>query len=114
MTSKCNSVTICPVKYAPKIGNLLTEINKAIAQGKYLDTRHSIKRQSERNITRYEVLQALTSGFHEKRKDVFDLRFKEWNYAIRGKTIDRKDLRIIISFDQANMIIITAIELMKR
>ena len=57
------------------------------------------------------MLQVLKSGFHEKRKDKFDESFNAWNYAVRGKTVDTKELRIIVSFDENNMLIITAIDL---
>jgi hypothetical protein len=46
-----------------------------------------------------------------KNKDHYQDRYKSWNYAIRGKTIDRRDVRVIVAFDENNMLIITAIEL---
>lgn len=78
---------------------------------RYLDTRHATQRQSERNVTRPEILYALVNGFHEKRKDKFEESYNAWNYSIRGKTIDARSLRIIVSFDENDMLIITAIDL---
>jgi len=98
---------------APKIRDLLERIRVCISSGKYLDTRHATKRQAERNITRPEILHVLMLGFHEPKKDKFDEAHKSWNYAIRGKSIDERTLRIILSFDENNMVIITAIELRK-
>ncbi|MBI2646667.1 MAG: DUF4258 domain-containing protein [Deltaproteobacteria bacterium] len=69
------------------------------------------ERQSERSITRMEILYVLRAGFHEKKKDKFDQAYGCWNYAIHGKTMDKRELRIIISFDKNNMLIITAIDL---
>lgn len=98
---------------APKIHNLMETIRKCIEQGRYLDTRHATQRQAERSVTRPEYLHALLNGYHEKRKDKFEEAYNAWNYSIRGKTIDARELRIVVSFDVNNMLIITAIDLSK-
>ena len=55
------------------------------------------------------------SGRHEKSKDQFDEAFKTWNYAVRGETIDGKDLRVIVSFDhETDLLIITAFYIERR
>lgn len=96
----------------PKLADLLVEVRKCLDDGRFLDTRHALERQKGRQITRPEVLQVLRNGHHEKRKDKFDENYLAWNYAVRGKTVDRKNLRIIVSFDEATkMLIITAIDL---
>jgi hypothetical protein len=48
-----------------------------------------------------------------KKKDEFKEDHKLWNYSIRGKTIDGKSLRVALSFDKSNMLIITVIDLSK-
>lgn len=54
----------------------------------------------------------LKTGWHEKRKDTYDeIEYKTWNYAIRGKTVDARELRVIVSFAEDGMLIITVIEL---
>jgi hypothetical protein len=95
----------------PKIGKLLETIRKCLDNGNYLDTRHVFQRQTEREITRPETHYVLRNGFHEAKKDRFDRDYKTWNYAIQGKTLDDRKLRIIVSFDENNMLIITAIDL---
>ena len=55
------------------------------------------------------VLHVLRNGYHEKRKDEYKPEYEDWNYAIRGLTIDGKDLRIAIAFEEDGMIIITVI-----
>lgn len=97
----------------PKISNLMAEIRKCLDTGKYLDTRHATERQTERHITRPEVLKVLRTGFHEKRKDQFNEEYQAWNYSVRGKTVDARNLRVIISFDPSGMLIISAIDLDK-
>ena len=87
-------------------------ISTCIDEGNYFDTRHASERQSEHFISRLEVAYVLKHGRHEKLKDSFKSEFNAWNYAIRGKTVDKRDLRIVVSFDEATkMLIITAIEL---
>lgn len=51
------------------------------------------------------------SGWHEKRKDSYSEEFKAWNYAIRGSTIDEREIRVIVSFDDSGLLIITVIDL---
>ncbi len=58
-----------------------------------------------------EILRVLRVGFWEKRKDEFKQEFQAWNYAIRGKTVDARDLRVIVTFEEPGMLLITAIDL---
>jgi Domain of unknown function (DUF4258) len=94
-----------------KIARLKDQITECLDAGRYLDTRHANERQAERMIIRSEVIYVLRNGYHEKRKDKFETQYQAWNYAIRGKTIDKRELRVIVSFDEQNMLIITAIDL---
>ena len=91
----------------------MNEIAQALAEGRFFDTRHAEERQTQRGIIRPEIIYVLCNGYHEKIKDKFDKIYSAWNYAIRGKTIDKKELRIIVSFDENNLLIITAIDLGK-
>jgi Domain of unknown function (DUF4258) len=100
------------MKAPPKIDRLLERIRTALDTGRFLDTVHITQRQAERQITRPEMLYVLRHGWHEKRKDVFDTRYQAWNYAIRGKTIDGRHLRVVVSFEEeTRLLIITAIAL---
>ncbi len=96
-----------------KISNLIEQVHKKLEAGKYGYGSHADKRLQERAITRLEVKQALKNGYHEKRKDEFKEEYGVWNYSIRGRTIDERNLRIAISFDKSNMLIITVIDLDK-
>jgi hypothetical protein len=96
-----------------KILNLMKTIHTCIEEGRYLDTRHAFARQNERKISRPEFLYVLKTGHHEKKKDKFDELYGAWNYAVRGRTVDRRELRVIVSFDENGMLIITAIDLKK-
>lgn len=91
---------------------LLKRVRSAVESGDYLDTRHATDRKNERGISRLEIEYVLKNGWHEKKKDKFEEGYDSWKYAMRGKTIDKKDLRIIIAF-QNKMLIITAMEVGK-
>ena len=97
-----------------KIPELMSVIRACIEEGRYLDTRHAWERQNDRRINRPEILYVLKCGRHEKSKDKFNEFHHTWNYAVRGKTVDRRELRVIVSFDENGILIITAIELRKR
>jgi len=95
-----------------KAEDVLELIGRHLDAGAYLDTRHAFERRTERRITLPEVLQVLRGGYHEKRKDELKREHNAWSYAIRGKTVDRRELRVCVSFDETGfLLIITAIAL---
>ena len=58
------------------------------------------------------MLHVLLGGYHERRKDRYEELYHAWSYSIRGKTIDDRRLRIVVSFDlETGMLIIMAIGL---
>ncbi len=95
----------------PKQPNLLAIVRGCIDSDCFLDTCHATDRASEREISRPEIIHVLKTGRHEKRKDQYHEHYKAWNYSIRGFTVDRRDIRVIVSFEETTLLIITAIEL---
>lgn len=71
-----------------------------------------MQRQREREIGLLDALYVLKTGTHDKRKTFFDTNHKTWKYAVRGKTVDDVDLRVVIAFDEEDMIIITVMEIL--
>jgi len=99
----------------PKVSNLLKFIRECIDSGRYRSCLHLEQREVERNITRREVLYVLKTGFHEQKEDDFDEVYNNWHYAVRGKSLDDRDLRIFVSFDEETMmIIITTFEIQRK
>jgi hypothetical protein len=68
-----------------------------------------MERKQQRKVSLPHVLYVLINGYHEKKKDEYKPEYQDWNYAIRGLTIDGRDLRIAIAFDEDEMLIITVI-----
>ena len=98
-------------KRPEKVSDLLKKIREAIESGDFFESAHAVERAIERNIIADEYEHVLKTGFHESKKDVFDELYNTWNYAIRGKTLENRELRIIVSFDENDLLIITVIDL---
>ncbi len=94
--------------------DLLALMRERLLSGNYRDTRHVSERRLERAITLPEVRQVLLAGFHESRKDEYKPEYHAWSYAIRGRTIDLRELRVVVSFDSSMgelLLLITAVDL---
>jgi hypothetical protein len=69
---------------------------------------HAIERQEKRHISLPDILRVLEYGRHESEKDIFDTKYQRWKHAIRGRSINGIDLRVIVAFHE-KMAIITVI-----
>jgi len=98
-------------KRPPKAENLLETVHQHVLADRYLDTRHATDRKNERNILRAEIRTVLLAGYHEKSRDRYDDVLKQWSYSVRGRTVDLRELRIIVALDATGTLIISAIEL---
>jgi hypothetical protein len=89
----------------------LVKIRKLLVSRGLRESVHAAFRRKKRNISFAEVRCVLAYGFHEKSKTSFDTKFQCWKYAIRGKTSEGRDLRVIISVEKDIVFVITAISL---
>lgn len=81
-------------------------------KGAYVISNHAKLRQGERNFTIEDIRNILGTGHHEKRKDEYKEEYDDWNYAIRGKTLDNDQARICIAFiENKHFVVITVIRL---
>ncbi len=99
------------MKRPAKCSHVLEKVRECLELGLYYDTSHAVKRKEERRVGLQDVLYVLRTGFHEKKKDEYKPEFCDWNYAIRGKTVDGKEVRVAVAFDEDGMLIITVIDL---
>jgi hypothetical protein len=60
---------------------------------------HAAKRMGERNVIDYEVRQALHNGKHDPANDRYSSEHHSWEYSFEGKTLDKRLLRIGVSFE---------------
>ncbi len=98
-------------KNRSKQDNLLAKIAEAVQSGRYIVSNHAFQRTKDRLIPVPQVEHVLLHGFHEQRKDKFDVHFDSWNYAIRGTTPDRTKARIIVALTDDGLLVVTVINL---
>lgn len=96
----------------PQIKDLFVTIRNCISNGKYRQSTHALDRERERGIDLPDVLYVLKNGYHEKEKTSYDEIHKTWKYAIRHK-IEFNDIRVIITFSDDGMLIITVMHVAK-
>ena len=120
--TKCIFVTIHNKKRThanmPKVNpdwpaNLIEIIRRHIELRRYRFTKHALDRLQERSLELSDVIHVLNTGSHEKEKTAFSNELQTWNYAIKGKTLEGVNARVVIAFEQ-NMIIITVVRLSRR
>jgi hypothetical protein len=87
---------------------LKQEILLYIKNGKYRLTEHAAEEQVAGGLDLPDTLHVLKTGKHEKAKTKFE--HSTWKYAIKGKTEESQEVRVIIAFSD-EMIIITVIDL---
>jgi hypothetical protein len=93
--------------------NLMDVVREKAKRGNIILMPHAVQRRFQRSISVSDIIQVLTTGWHESRKDMYQKEYSTWNYSIRGKTIDNRKLRIVVSFDANEMLVITVINLQK-
>jgi hypothetical protein len=98
-------------KRPSKVNDLLVKTIEAVSAGRLLYSNHANERMFERKIVKPEINYVLVNGYHEAKKDQFNVEMNSWDYAIRGKTLDGRRLRIIIALVRPNVLVVTAIDL---
>jgi len=101
---------IKPVKKTDK--EFFELLSSKIEQGNYVFKRHARQRQNDRSITDLEVLDILEGkkGRNRRRnksKNKFETGRIDWNYCVEGVNLDNMEMRIIISFAEGLVLIIT-------
>jgi len=90
---------------------VLEKIRDKSSCGDYIPVEHAKQRLEQREVTDPEMRYVLATGYREPRKDEFKEEHQSWNYAMRGRTADGRELRVALSFDKDDLLIITVIDL---
>lgn len=99
-------------KRPDKVQNVSELALKLMEKGAYVISNHAYVRKNQRRLSVGDIQNVLETGYHEKRKDEYKEEFADWNYAIKGKTLDNEFARVCIAFVQEiNMIVVTVIRL---
>jgi len=100
-------------KKPEKAGDVLKIARACIEGGTVGFTGHALDRLKERGISVGDTYEVIKTGHRVLSRDRYSEEHQGWNYAIEGKTYKGKNLRIIIGFDDAGLLIITVIRLVK-
>ncbi len=100
------------MKRMQKIENVAALAKNLMQKGAYVISKHAKLRKGERCLTIGDIKNIINTGYHEKKKDEFKGEYADWNYAIRGKTLDDEQARVCIAFiEESHFIVITVIRL---
>jgi hypothetical protein len=95
--------------------DLWSLISQKISGVRYVFLNHAKERLLDRKITDIEVLDILEHKEkcrRNKSKDSFAPGYQDWKYCIEGKSfVQQPQIRIIISFDEEFMLVVTVIRL---
>lgn len=91
-------------------------MEKKLKSGDYIFMPHAKQRQKDRKVSDLEVLDILEGKKdrgrkRNKSKDKYEQGRQDWNYCIEGKNLDEEKIRIVISFNEDLMPIITVIRI---
>lgn len=121
MTKKPQSGTLSTMgsadrkgKTPPKVLDVAKKMKSLLGLNRVRFSSHANARMEERNVIDYEVRQALSNGRHDPGNDRYSDVWSNWEYSIEGKTIDRRHLRIGISFEASGsgerLLVLTVID----
>lgn len=91
-------------------------LSRHIENGNYIFAMHAKERAKERGIIDIDVLDILEckrnrQTTRNKKKDIYIPGRQDWNYCVEGKDLSNKKLRIIFSFENDGLIVITLIRI---
>lgn len=97
---------------AKKIENVAALAKNLMQKGAFAISKHAKLRQGEPRLAIGDVKSIINTGYHEKKKDEYKDEYADWNYAIRGKTLDDEHARVCIAFiEEIHFIVVTVIRL---
>lgn len=89
-------------------------IEQAIENKNYVFTQHGEIRSKQRKHVNHEQVIRILKDKHKKHdaaRDYYQEGHPDWNYHIQGKTVDNQPVRMVVSFDENWLLIITVINL---
>lgn len=103
------------VDKGPKERGVLAKMKHLLGLNKVRVHSHANTRMGERKVIYFEVLQALGKAVYEPKKDRYSDKHKSWEYSFLGFTIDKRRLRVGVSFEldqksNERLLIVTVID----
>ena len=95
---------------------LWKSVDERIKYVQYIFVNHAEERQAQRGIDDLTVINILENKGNARRrrnksKDKYESGYDDWNYCIEGYDHNSDKIRIVISFNINNMLIITVIKI---
>lgn len=84
-------------------------IKTSLESGHYIILPHARLRCKERRVLPRDIEFVLAKGHRIKSRDKFDTSYGSWSYVFEGKTIDERDLRVVIILDEKLKIVTVVI-----
>jgi hypothetical protein len=84
---------------------LLKKVREHIGNGTYRISRHALEEMEADDLTIPDIKHVLINGRRAKEKDMYSNEWQGWKYAIQGKTMDNKEIRVIVAFEKQMLII---------
>lgn len=88
---------------------LIPFIRDSVDSGKYRESHHQRVENIGKpghDVTRQEIEQVLLAGHREPSRDRFE-PYNTWSYAIRGRTIDKRDIRVAVTIYEGMLYIMS-------
>jgi hypothetical protein len=99
-------------KRVSKIDHIVVLAKRLMDRGAYVISNHAFERGEERRLSIGDIKNIINTGYHEKKKDEYKEVYNDWNYSIRGQTLDDEAARVCLAFMQkTRLIVITVIRL---
>lgn len=86
----------------------LGELRACMAEDRYQLHPHFWKRLRERRVELLDALHVLRHGVIYAEPE-FDVKFGEWRYTVRGRTVDNVELRIVFTFVEIEGVLVLTI-----
>ncbi|MBS0623011.1 MAG: DUF4258 domain-containing protein [Verrucomicrobia bacterium] len=94
-----------------KDAEIAAKIKNCLENRRYKQSLHAMERIDKRKVSFQDVLFVLETGHREEAKDSYDETFQNWKYSIKGKTLENVNIRVIITLNEENIIVITVVNL---
>ncbi len=85
---------------AAKHADVLGLARACIEARRTRDSRHGFDRLKERAISIRDVEEVIATGWREPAKDSYKAEYSAWSYAICGRTLDTRNLRVVVAVER--------------
>jgi len=93
----------------PKRNNVDVVVAEKVRNDNFRLIGHATDAMRKRHVLMPEVEDVLLSGHHNPAQDEWSESYQTWRYAIEGWTEEGRDLRLAVSFDQTDEVVVITV-----